>query len=225
MQSRSINAVIDSIIRPSTCFANISENPRYYFRPSVIIFVIAAVSAFLSTVLNVWYWNYNGQSNLDFSVLPLFLSSIITLFQNIVLIAGIFWIGKKLGGNTNFRKIFSAISYCLVPVTIAALLIPVGITLATDSLATGTGVTGGGSINIDPTLSPSYALDFMSSAMISYGFLIPFVFWMFILFVKAIMITNNFNFKKSILTVLCGVAIVYLSHIVFAIPSQLLSFL
>ena len=142
-----------------------------------------------------------------------------------MLIVGIFWIGKKLGGNTNFRKIFSVISYCLVPATIGGLLIPVGIFLVSELLTPGAGVTGGNSIDFDPQLSPSYALDFMSSAIISYGFFIPFVFWMFILFVKAIMIANNFNFKKSIVTVLCGVAIVYLSHIVFAIPSQLLSFL
>ena len=84
MNTRSVNAVIDSIFRPSTCFANISENSRYYFRSSVIIFVIAAISAFLSTVLNVLYLNYNQQSNLDFSVLPLFLSSTITFSKHCV---------------------------------------------------------------------------------------------------------------------------------------------
>ena len=224
MNARTINAVIDSIIRPNTCFVNISENARYYVTSSVIIFAVAAVSSSLSSVLNVWYWNHDGQNYLDVGVMPLLLSTSNTALQNIVLIAAIFWIGKKLGGDTSFKKIFSAISHCLVPATIGALLIPVGMTLASRLLFTGIGM-GGGAIDLDPDLSPSYALDFASSAIISYGFMVPFAVWIFILFVKATRIANGFDIKKSIITVVSGIAAIYLSHIVFGIPSMLLSHL
>ena len=224
MNTRSIKAVIDSIIRPNTCFANISENTRYYFTSSVIIFAVAAVSASLSSALNGWYWNLNGQNYLDFSAMPFLLSTTHTVLQNIVLIAAIFWVGEKLGGTTSFKKIFSMMSYCLVPATVGTLLIPVGMTLVSQLLFAGIEV-GGGAIDLDPDLSPSYTLDYASSAIISYGFLIPFAAWIFILFVKATKIANKFDIKKSVITVVSGIGAIYLSHIIIGIPSMLLSHL
>lgn len=224
MKTRSINAVIDSIIRPNTCFAKVSENAGHYFTSSVIIFAVAAVSASLSSALNIWYWNFNEQNYLDFSLMPFLLSTTHTALQNIVLIAAIFWIGKKLGGMTSFKKIFSMISHCLLPATIGSLLIPVGMTLVSQLLFAGIEV-GGGPIDLDPDLSPSYALDYASSAIISYGFLVPFAAWIFILFVKATRIANGFDMKKSVITVVSGMGAIYLSHIIFGIPSMLLSHL
>ena len=224
MKTRSIKAVVDSIVRPNTCFADISENERCYFTSSVIIFALAAVSASLSSALNGWYWNLNGQNYLDFSAMPFLLSTTHTALQNIVLIAAIFLIGKKLGGTTRFKKIFSMISYCLVPATVGTLLIPVGMTLVSQLLFAGIEV-GGGAIDLDPDLSPSYALDYASSAIISYGFLVPFAVWIFILFLKATKIANGFDMKKSVITVVSGIGAIYLSHMVFGIPSILLSHL
>ena len=70
MKTRTLNAVIDSIVRPNTCFANVSANPTYYLRSSVIIFLLAAVSAFLSSTLNVWYWSHDGNNQFGFSLAP-----------------------------------------------------------------------------------------------------------------------------------------------------------
>ena len=223
MKTRIINAAIDVLIRPNTCFANISQNSRYYYTSAVIIFVLAAVSAFFSSILNIWFWSHDGENFLDFSIMPLLLSTSHTLLQNLVLIVAIFWIGKKLDGTTNFKKIFSAISYCLIPASIGAILIPVGMILTTQLFFGGIEV-GRNSIDLDPDLSPSYALDYASSTIISYGFLIPFAAWMLILFLKAIQLVNDFDFKKSIITVLLGIVIMYLSQMVFGIPSMLLSF-
>ena len=218
---RTVNAVIDSIIKPSTCFANISENARYYFTSSVIIFAIAAVSSFLSSFLNVWYWNPNAENYLDFRLIPFLMSTSHTLLQNIVLVAAIFWIGKQWGGTTSFKKIFSVISHCLVPATAGAVLIPVAMALISQSLSAGTGV-GGSSMDLDLELSPRYALDYASSAIISFGLLIPFAAWIFTLFVKATRIVNNFDLKKSIITVVFGIGVMYLSQMVFGISSHLL---
>ena len=77
---------------------------------------------------------------LDFAVLPLLLSTSHTLLQNLVLIVAIFWIGKKLGGTTNFKKIFSVLSYCFIPASIDAILIPVGMILTTQLFFGGIGV-------------------------------------------------------------------------------------
>ncbi len=224
MKARTINAVIDSIIRPSTCFANISEDARYYFTSSVIIFAIAAVSSSLSSILNVWYLSHGEWNYLDFGAISFLLSTVHTTLQNIVLIAVIFWIGKKLGGNTSFKKIFSVISHCLIPATIGTILIPIGMMLVSQMLFADIEV-GGGSIDLDPDLSPRYALDYASYVTISYGFAIPFVVWILIFFVKVAKIANRFDTKKSIITGVTGIALMYLSQMVFGILTMLLSHL
>lgn len=76
MKTRSINAIIDSIVKPNTCYANVSENTKYYFTSSTIIFFIAGASTILSSILNMSYWNDDGQNYFDFSVISLLLSII-----------------------------------------------------------------------------------------------------------------------------------------------------
>jgi len=220
MKNISINAVIDSIIRPDTCFANVSENTKYYFRTSVVIFIIAGASALLSSVLNMSYWNNDGQNYLGFSVFSLSLSVIHNVFQNFVLIVAIFFVGKKLGGSDNFKKTFLVLSYCLIPAIVGAFVVPVALQIA--SQITFPGIGGGGSIDLDPDLSPSYALDFGSSAIISNGFAITFGTWTLILFLKATKIVHDFDIKKSIITVASGIVIMFLSQMVFGIPFSLL---
>jgi hypothetical protein len=186
----------------------------------VVIVLIAGASALLSSILNMAYWNNNdGQNYLDFSVISLLLSVIRNLFQNFVLIAVIFFVGKRLGANTNFRKTFSVMSYCLIPVIIGIIVIPVAMTFVSQMSFSG---IGGGTIDLDSNLSPSYALDFASSVIISNGFTIFFGAWTLVLFLKAIKTVNGFDTKKSIITVASGIVIMFLSQMAFAIPSSLL---
>ena len=224
MNLRSINAVIDSIIKPNTCFANVSENTKYYVTTSVVIFLIAGASTILSTVLNTSYWNHDGQSYLDFSVMSLLLSVIHNVLRNFVLIVAIFFVGRKLGGDATFKKTFSVLSYCLIPVIVGALVIPIALTFASSMLFIGGGGSymGGGTLDLDPDLSPSYALDFASSVIISNGLSIAFGAWMLILFLKATKIVHGFNIKKSIITVASGIAIMFLSQAAFGILPALL---
>lgn len=225
MNTRLIIAIADVLVRPSTCFANVSDNPKYYFVSSVAIFVIAGTSAFLSSMLNASYWDPHGQNHLNFSAASLLPPIANTVLQNIVLITSIFWVGRKLGGTSCLKKTFSVLSYCLVPVTIGAVLIPVGMMFVSQmSFTDATGVyLGGGSMDADPDLSPSYALDFASSAIISYGFIIPFAVWILVLFLKATKIVHEFNMKKSIITLVSAIALMYLGNVAFGMSSILLS--
>ncbi len=226
MKNRSINAIVDVIIRPNTGFANVSENTKYYFTSSVIIFAIAGISALLSSVLDMSHWNHDaGQSYLDFGVMSLLLSVAHNFFQNFVLIAAIFFVGKKLGGNNNFKKTFSVLSYCLIPAIVGAFVVPVALQIASHILFSGIaggGYIGGGSLDPDPDLSPSYALDFASSAIVSNGFTIAFGVWMLALFLKATKIVHGFDVKKSIITMVSGIVIMFLSQNVFGIIPLLL---
>ena len=78
-------------------------------------------------------------------------------------IAAIFWIGGRFGENHKFKDMFPVLSYCLIPVAFHAaaylgmqLLVPPG-------YMHGGVYLGGGSLDPDPSLSPSYGLDFAGS--------------------------------------------------------------
>lgn len=102
-------------------------------------------------------------------------------------------------------------------------MIPIALQLASQVFFTGTG--GGSTIDLDSDLSPSYALDFASSPIISNGFAVAFGAWMLVLFLKATKIVHGFDVKKSVMTVASGILIMFLSQIVFGIPSLFLSHL
>ena len=221
MKTSLITTIADSIIRPNTCFANVSEDAKSYFIFSVIIFVIAGASSLFSDAINMAYWNSDGKNHLGFSPVSISLSVIHAMLQNFVIIAGIFWIGKKLGGSTNFKKIFSVISFCLIPAIIASFVVPLVLTLASQILLE----TDVHSIDPDSDISPSYALDFASSTIISNGFAITFGAWILVLFLKATKIVHAFDTKKSVITVVSGIGIMFLSQTVFGMSSSLLLYL
>ena len=219
MNNKSINAITDVIVRPTTCFTNISKNTKFYFSSAIVIFAIAGCIGILSDTLYLYIWNNHGENYLGVSAISLSLSVIHKIFQNFVMIVAIFFVGKKLGGCTSFKKIFSTLSYCLIPMIIGAVLIPLFLTFAYQIQF---GEFGGGSIDLDPDLSPSYALDFASSAIISNGLSIGFGLWMLVLLFHATKIANIFDVKKSIITVVLGLVIMFFSQMVFGMFSSIL---
>ena len=219
MNNRSINAITDVIIRPTTCFVQyISKNTKFYLSSAIVIFTIAGCVAILSDILYLNHWNNNDVNYLGGSAISLSLSVIHKILQNFVMIVAIFFVGKKLGGCTSFKKIFSTLSYCFIPMIIGAVLIPLLLTFASQIQSGG---IGGGPIDPDPDLSPSYAWDFASSAIISNGFSIGFGLWMLVLLFQATKIANIFDVKKSIITVAIGLVITFFSQMAFGMISSI----
>ena len=102
---------------------------------------------------------------------------------------------------------------------IGAVLIPLLLTFASQIQF---GEIGGGPIDPDPDLSPSYAWDFASSAIISNGLSIGFGLWMLVLLFQATKIVNIFDVKKSIITVVIGLVITFFSQMAFGMISSIL---
>ena len=102
MNNKSINAITDVIVRPTTCFVNISKNTKFYFSSAIVIFTIAGCITILSDILYMYHWNNNDVHYLGDSTISLSLSVIHKILQNFVMIVAIFFVGKKLGGCTSF---------------------------------------------------------------------------------------------------------------------------
>lgn len=194
MISNGLAATVDVIIRPSACLARISGNPERYFRPTLVLIVIIAALPSLSSLVDsdpsAWY---------DLLRFPHTFVSILTV------IVTIFWLGKKFGGSGDFRKAFSTLSYCLIPIAIAFFA-----QYATEHVV----------FAPDDQSMPIQARDFAGfSATIIYSTVIPVVLvvWMAILHVKALMITNGFGAKKSILFAILGYLTTYPVMMVYSL--------
>ena len=118
------------------------------------------------------------------------------ILSNYLMILFIFYIGRKLGGSTNFRQIFTSMSFCLIPVLIGAIILASSTLLYSFVIPT------------SDELSPSYASTFMlSPPMLSNFVIIPFFIWTVILYFKSLKITNNFTNSKNNLHIGFGICL------------------
>ena len=112
-------------------------------------------------------------------------STILGLVGNIVLIAIIFMISKKLGGFGSFKKIFVGISHATLPVVIGGIII--------------TAVF----FTLSSTLTPEDIGDaeseFQYFGTVSYlGVVVPLSIWSLIIAMRALKIVNGFGAGKAL---------------------------
>jgi membrane protein DedA with SNARE-associated domain len=89
---------------------------------SVILFSIACFASFFTEISALFF-----QPSYGIREIPNLVYHVVNfggiVLSNFVMILIIFYIGRKLGGNTNFRQIFSSMSFCLIPVIIGAIIL------------------------------------------------------------------------------------------------------
>ena len=205
-------AVIGTIRRPNATFREISQNPGHYLASSVAIFAILyLVSALASSIL--WFTSDsdtldglgNGASSYARSLVN-------AILQNLVFIAAIFWIGCRYGENRKFKDMFPVLSYCLIPMAVLVVA-SLGIQLLVlPGYMHGDGYLGDGSLDPDPSMSPSFALDFAgigTTILIQNAFVAFFMIWAFVLFVKAMKISHGFGTGKAVGIVALAAAAAY----------------
>ncbi|MCV0392010.1 MAG: YIP1 family protein [Nitrosopumilus sp.] len=194
-------------------FEKISQNPNY-FRLSIILFIVACFSSFFAEISELFFQTshgFRGTPNLAFHVVNF--GGIV--LNNFLIILFVFFIGRKLGGSTSFRQIFTSMSFCLIPVIIGTMILALSTFFYFFSIPS------------YDTLSPSYASTFMlSPPMLSNFIIIPFFVWSLILYFKSIKITNNFTNFKTILTLGLAFLLMYLESMFYdlttSIPLQFL---
>jgi len=119
-----LNVFLQVITAPNSAFAQIRDNEERYFASSIGVFLIASVigllviAPFVMMPLDDAYYETFEENDIDVDI-PTSGSDIV-LFVGISIITGIisnvlfYFIGKKLGGNTNWKKVFSVMFYAYV---------------------------------------------------------------------------------------------------------------
>ena len=194
--NRVLYAIVGVIARPTTTFRAISNDPDRYVASSAAIF---AAMCLVSTLPLTSMWPYVASSGPDSDIFNGFdnavhvytKSFIHFVLSNFLIIAIVFWIGSRYGGNRKFKNVFPVLSYCLIPVTLGGVVTLAGTQLFVDLVFSYDGMLGTG--------SPSFALGFGGGviSLIRDSFGVLFLAWAFVLFVKATRISHGFGTGKA----------------------------
>ena len=206
MSSFDPNVIFRVITAPNFAFAQIRDNDERYFMSSIVIFLFASVigllvmAPFVMMPLDDAYYETFDENEIDVGIPTDWTDAI--LFVGISIASGIisnvlfYFIGKKLGGNASWKKVFSVLFYAYVPV------IPMMAAMSVLAFLMWGSLTG-----MDPSyLMASDADDdeilSMIGPILGYAGLmiavaIGFVIWIFVVSVKAVKTVNGFGTAKA----------------------------
>ena len=187
-------ALYGMIVRPGATLCRISDEPGRYLVPSVAVFAATIALSVLSPSGYIGYQMIGAAS--DIALYSPIANSVIS---GLLLIAGIFWIGRKWGGNRSFRRAFPVLTYCLVPSMLGVLAVSVAENLYLFPVPE-TDLSDG------PYLTFSDGVDFI---MIRFVIGFFFIGWMLLLHMKAIRILNGFGYARSAAVLALAVLILY----------------
>ena len=203
MSSFDLNVILRVITAPNSAFVQIRDNEEKYFVQSIGLLILASVLSafvllpFIMIPLDGVY--FEGVDDVD---LPTEESDMIltvggSILKGIVSVVLFYFIGKKIGGSTNWKKVFSVIFHTYVPVIPMMIIFSILMFLMWNSLAA-----------IDPSylMAPGVNEEQMLSVvgpMLGYAGLIAvvaivFVAWVFAVSVKAVKIVNGFGTPKAL---------------------------
>jgi hypothetical protein len=206
LSSFNLNVALRIITAPNSTFAQIRDNEEKYFTSSVMLFVFASVIGLLVMVpfimipLDDAYYETFEENDVDVDI-PANWTDII-LFVGISIITGIvsnilfYFIGKKLGGNTSWKKVFSVLFYAYVPVIPMMIILSVLMFLMWSSL---TAIDPSYFMESDADESEIFSL---IGPALGYGGLmaitaIGFMVWIFVVSVKAVKTIHGFGTAKA----------------------------
>ena len=202
MSSFDLNIILRIITSPNSAFAQIRDNEEKYFAQSIGIFVLSSVLSVLILLPfvmipfdDVYFEGVDDVTVPSDELDPiLFIAiSLLSVFISTVLL---YFIGKKIGGNANWKKVFAVFFHANVPTIPMSVVLSILIFLMMDSLA-----------SIDPLsimesdMNEKQILSVMGSVLAYGGLLvivtIAFVVWIFVVSVKAVKTVNDFGTAKA----------------------------
>jgi hypothetical protein len=208
-------------LSPNSAFLQVRDNEEKYFAQSIALLIISsvlgglAVLPFVMMPLDDAYFEFEGTEDID-NTFPLndsavglsIVSSILSGFVSAILY---YFIGKKLDGNTNWKKVFSVIFH------IHAIVIPITIIMAILLfLMWGSFSSIEPSTLLDPNIDDEDVFSLLGS-FIGYVILlailgIGFAIWGLIVTIKAIKIVHGFGTGKAFgLIILVGIITSFVS--------------
>ncbi len=186
--------VVKILSKPNSAFEEISVNSRYYFIPAVIIFAIAIgfdlYTALVDSPPIMTDSNY---------ALYAVMSLIEAVSAPLLAIAVVFYVGRVLGGTKSFKKTFSILSWCFIPIIICITIVLLS------------GIHFPGNFIADENAEQDLLLDdkFVEEQIILNLIVWPFVIWYIILTTKAIKVMNGFGTKKSFAILILSLITLY----------------
>jgi hypothetical protein len=216
LSSFDLNIILRVITAPNSAFAQIRDNEERYFASSIVVFLFASVigllvmAPFVMMPLNDAYYETFEENDVDVDIPADWTHA--TLFVGISIISGIisnalfYFIGKKLGGNTSWKKVFSVLFYTYVPVIPMMMVLSVLVFLMWSSITA-----------IDPSylMAPNADDEEIFSligpilgyvglmAIVAIGFVV----WVFVVSVKAVKILNGFGTAKAFALIILVIVI------------------
>ena len=216
-----LNLILRVIISPNSAFLQVRENEEKYFAQSIALLIISsilgglAVLPFVMMPLDEAYFEFEGSEGIE-ETFPLedtavgfsVVSSLLSGFVSAVLY---YFIGKKLDGNTNWKKVFSVIFH------IHAIVIPITIIISILLFLMWSSFTSiESSILLNPNNDEEQVFSLLGS-FIGYVILlvilgVGFAVWGLIVTIKAIKIVHGFSTGKAFgLLILVGIITSFVS--------------
>jgi hypothetical protein len=221
LSSFDFNLILRVIISPNSAFSQVRDNEEKYFAQSIALLIISSILGgfvvlpFVMMPLDDAYFEFEGTDDID-NTFPLedsavglsIGSSILSGFVSAILY---YFIGKKLDGNTNWKKVFSVVFH------VHAVMIPITIIMAILLFLMWNSFTSiDPSILLDPTISEEDVFSLLGS-FIGYVILLAilgmgFAIWGLIITIKAIKTVHGFGTGKAFgLIILVGIITSFVS--------------
>ena len=197
-----LDVMLRVIASPNSAFAQIRDNEEKYFAQSIGLLIVSSVLSafvilpFVMIPISDVYFEGVDDAGLPTEDADLALAVVVGLLKGIASFVTLYLIGKKLGGNKNWKKVFSVIFHTYVPVIPMMIVISVFVFLMWGSLA-----------EIDPSYLMSDDVDedtllpvlgpTISFAILTGVFAIAFMVWIIVISIKAIKVVNGFETGKA----------------------------
>ena len=197
-----LNVILGIITSPNETFKHIRDNEEKYFPQSIGLFVVASFLSifimipFVIMPLDEAYFDEVNDISIpadNFDIVLFLIQDIVTGFVFAILL---YFIGKKLGGNSSWKKVFSVFFHTYVPAIPMTLIIGGLVFLMWSAL---TSIEP--SFILSPEENEEQILSLLGPLLIYVGILalaaIFFLVWIVIISVKAIKILNGFSTGKT----------------------------
>ena len=196
------NIILCIITAPNSAFAQIRDNEEKYFAQSIGLLVFTSILGalmlipFIMIPLDEAYFEGVDDANFPTD------NTDVSLFVGINILSGLisavlfYFIGKKIGGNTNWKKVFSVIFHTHVPLIPMSVVLSILLFLMMDSIAS---IDSSLFIELDEDEEQILSL---IGPMLGYVGLfviaaIAFVVWVFVVSIKAVKTVNGFGTAKA----------------------------
>ena len=197
-----LNVILRVITAPNSAFVQIRDNQEKYFAQSIGLLIFTSILGALMLVpfimipLDDVYFEGVDDANFPTDNTDVILFVGINILSGFVSIVLFYFIGKKIGGSTNWKKVFSVIFHTHVPLIPMSVILSILVFLMMDSIA-----------SIDSSLLMELDEDeeqilSLIGPMLGYVGLfviaaIAFVVWIFVVSVKAVKTVNGFGTAKA----------------------------